>query len=169
MNKNLIDIPKTMMERMDILTKTKIGKTGDEIQKEIESLLKENGKVEWKEGWYPATKTKFYGFDIKISNKNLAKKCKERVKEVGEIFSYFVEDLSEGIEIAWDKNKLAILLTQETNPVLKIMVNADDLSSLKGMISSDEYFPFWNSNISPILPITLGKLFHLIPLYIVEN
>ena len=54
----------------------------------------------------------------------------------------------------------------ENSNVIKIMVNSDDLVDFKGMIHSKDYFPFEGSGISPMLPLSLGRLFHIILLYI---
>lgn len=161
----LKEVPENVMKKFDVLCKTTHAQTGDEMEEEAKSFIGELGTLKWKEGYYPASNVSFVGFDIDFNDSAFAKDCGARCDEIANALPDFIQTTIG--DNPWDKNKL--LLTKvfnESSNVIKIMVNSDDLVDFKGMIHSKDYFPFEDSGISPMLPLSLGRLFHIILLYI---
>lgn len=172
-NKGLINVPKRVMQKFYILRRTMFGETISDIEDEIKDSVKNFATVEYQEGFYPASSTNFIGWKIKFTNYNYAKECEKRLSEIFPLLEDFIQT-NVGIE-KWDNRKLAVGLSiSVTYSCLNIMANIDDLSSFKGSIMSDEYFPYEycqnkNNKLSPILGLTLGGLIHLVPLYILND
>ena len=155
-NRGIICIPDWTMKKIDWLLRNTESNSLSDIINDLESYLNCNGKVNFIAGFYPASKIKFVGLEIKLFKKELFEKVEKRYEEIKFSLQDFIQ--TDSLSNPWDEN---FLLVKVEKGNIRIFVDEKNFSTRMGGILSLQYIPEDDFGI-PMFEVSLGMLIHIV-------